>query len=172
MLFRSDKWAPIYAATYAAMVVLHAVVLVVMGFIKFPPPAQAARAEGPARPLWQIAAQRDYAVAAIAAMIAFGTMSFLMSAAPLAIVGCGLPHTEAHWVIFVHVMGMFVPSFFTGNLISRFGTTRVMAAGATALLIGVVTALLGITAWHFRISLMFNGIGWNFLFVEIGRAHV
>ena len=46
----------------------------------------------------------------VTAMAAFGTMSFLMSASPLAIVACGLPHTEAHWVIFLHVMGMFVPA--------------------------------------------------------------
>ena len=59
----------------------------------------------------------------MAGMLAFGTMCFIMSASPLAIVGCGFPHAEAHWVIFVHVIGMFVPSFFTGNLINRFGIT-------------------------------------------------
>jgi MFS family permease len=88
-----------------------------------------------------------------------------MSASPLAIVACGLPHTEAHWVIFMHVMGMFVPAFFTGNLIARYGTTPVMTAGIALLLGGVAAGLSGLTDWHFRIALTLNGIGWNFLFV-------
>jgi MFS family permease len=119
----------------------------------------------PPRSLLEIASQPRYAAAVIAAMIAFGTMSFLMGASPLAIVGCGLPHTEAHWVIFLHVMGMFIPSFFTGNLINRFGVLNVMFWGAAVLLAGVSVALLGTTGWHFRIALTLNGVGWNFLFV-------
>jgi MFS family permease len=115
--------------------------------------------------LRRIAAQPRFLAAVIAAMVAYGSMSFLMSASPLAIVACGLPHTEAHWVIFLHVMGMFVPAFFTGNLVTRFGTTRVMAWGTAILSVGVAVGLLGIEAWNFRIALTLNGIGWNFLFV-------
>jgi MFS family permease len=92
-------------------------------------------------------------------------MSFLMTAAPLAIVGCGLPHVEAHWVIFMHVMGMFVPAFFTGNLITRYGTQKVMVAGLLVLCAGVSAGVLGQDAWNFRVALTLNGIGWNFLFV-------
>jgi MFS family permease len=68
-------------------------------------------------------------------------------------------------VIFLHVMGMFVPSFFTGNLITRFGVLNVMFWGAGILLAGVVVALLGLSTWNFRIALTLNGLGWNFLFV-------
>ena len=98
-------------------------------------------------------------------MASWATMMFLMSSSPLAIVGCGLPPTEPPWVIFLHVMGMYVPSFFTGSLIARYGLTRVMAAGSLILFAGVVVALAGLSAWHFRISLTLNGVGWNFLFV-------
>lgn len=160
-----DQWAIVYTATYAAMVVLHIVVFTVMGFIRFPPPVKADPVTGPQRPLWEIATQPAYLVAATAAMIAFGTMSFLMTAAPLAIVGCGLSQPEAHWVIFLHVMGMFVPSFFTGNLIQRFGVLNVMLAGAVVLYGGIFADLAGLDAWNFRIGLMLNGIGWNFMFV-------
>jgi MFS family permease len=68
-------------------------------------------------------------------------------------------------VIFLHVMGMYMPSFFTGSLIARFGIVRVMAVGSLILLLGVIVALTGLSAWHFRISLTLNGVGWNFLFV-------
>jgi MFS family permease len=171
-----DQWVPLYLATYAALVGLHVVVFTILSFIRFPNPQEAAApAAGggdagagrapPPRPLWEIASQPRFAAAAIAGMVAFGTMSFLMSASPLAIVACGLPHTEAHWVIFLHVMGMFVPSFFTGNLIGRYGTTTVMAWGIALLLLGVAAGLAGLTEWHFRIALTLNGVGWNFLFV-------
>lgn len=170
-----DQWVPLYIGTYAGMVVLHIIVFTVMSFIRFPPPPRAEPAAAgagnaaaplaPPRPLWQIAVQPRFAASVIAGMVAFGTMSFLMSASPLAIVACGLPHTEAHWVIFLHVMGMFVPSFFTGNLITRFGVLNVMFAGAFVLLAGVAVALDGQTDWHFRIALTLNGLGWNFLFI-------
>lgn len=165
-----DLAMPLYLATYAAIICLHAIVFTIMSFISFPPSVTAASSVGPVesappRPLWEIASQPRFIASAIAGMLAFGTMSFLMSASPLAIVGCGYPHAEAHWVIFLHVLGMFVPSFFTGNLINRFGTTTVMAWGVGLMLAGVAVALSGTAEWNFRIALAVNGVGWNFLFV-------
>jgi MFS family permease len=165
-----DLAMPLYLATYAAIICLHAIVFTIMSFIRFPSVATTASPEGhveltPPRPLWEIASQPRFIASAISGMLAFGTMSFLMSASPLAIVGCGYPHAEAHWVIFLHVLGMFVPSFFTGNLINRFGTTTVMAWGVVLMLAGVTAALSGTAEWNFRIALAVNGVGWNFLFV-------
>ena len=167
-----DIVLPLYLATFVALVCIHVIVFTVMSFIRFPPmhetPAAAGADAGsvaPPRPLWEIASQPRFIAAALSGMIAFGTMSFLMSASPLAIVACGLPHTEAHWVIFMHVMGMFVPSFFTGHLIMRFGTTTVMSWGIALLLLGVAAGLAGLSEWNFRIALTLNGVGWNFLFV-------
>jgi MFS family permease len=156
------------------MLVLHLVVFTILSFIDFPTALRqaaigsatpTATAPPPPRPLRVIAAQPRFIAAVVSAMAAFGSMTFLMGASPLAIVGCGLPHTEAHWVIFLHVMGMFVPSFFTGSLITRFGTANVMAVGIAILVAGVAAGVAGMTEWHFRIALTHNGIGWNFLFV-------
>ncbi|MEO8317395.1 MAG: MFS transporter [Bradyrhizobium sp.] len=166
-----DLTMPLYFATYAAILCLHLIVFTVMSFITFPPVTPVAsaanpiEATAPPRPLLEIASQPRFIASAMAGMLAFGTMSFIMSASPLAIVGCGFPHSEAHWVIFMHVMGMFVPSFFTGNLINRFGVTNVMAAGIVLMLTGVAAALSGTAEWNFRIALTVNGVGWNFLFV-------
>jgi len=120
---------------------------------------------GPQRPLFEIVTQPTYMVACAGAVIAFGVMSFVMAASPLAIVMCGLKATEAPITIFVHVMGMFVPAFFTGNLIARFGVFNMMIVGIALLVLGVVVALMGVTEWHFRIALGLNGVGWNFMFV-------
>jgi MFS family permease len=166
-----DLTMPLYLATYAAILGLHVIVFTVMSFIKFPPvvtsasPADTAEVTAPPRPLSVIASQPRFIASVMAGMLAFGTMSFIMSASPLAIVGCGFPHAEAHWVIFMHVLGMFVPSFFTGNLINRYGATNVMACGVVFMLAGVTAALSGLDIWNFRIALTVNGVGWNFLFV-------
>ena len=160
-----DVLMPIYLGTYIAMVAIHIVVFCIMGFIRFPAVQEVQTAEGAQRSLWVIAKQPRFAAAVVSGMASWATMMFLMSSSPLAIVGCGLPATEPPWVIFLHVMGMYVPSFFTGGLIARFGIVKVMADGSAILLVGVVVALTGLSAWHFRVSLALNGVGWNFLFV-------
>ena len=162
--FTPDLWLPLFQASFCAAVVIHAIVFAVLGFIEFPP-VKAEDTRGPQRPLLEIVTQPTYMVACVGAMIAFGVMSFVMAASPLAIVQCGLNATEAPVTIFVHVMGMFVPAFFTGSLIARFGVFNMMMAGIALLVLGVVVALMGVTEWHFRIALGLNGVGWNFLFV-------
>jgi MFS family permease len=162
--FTPDLWLPTFQASFCAVIVVHAVVFVVLGFIEFPT-VKTEDSTGPQRPLIEIVTQPAYMVAAAGAIIAFGVMSFVMAASPLAIVMCGLDKTEAPVTIFVHVMGMFVPAFFTGHLIARHGVFNTMMAGIALLIAGVIVALLGVTEWHFRIALCLNGVGWNFLFV-------
>jgi MFS family permease len=157
-------WMPMFQASFAAVIVVHAIVFTVLTFIEFPV-VKAEDTAGPQRPLLEIVTQPAYMVAAAGSMIAFGVMSFVMAASPLAIKLCGLPITEAPITIFVHVMGMFIPAFFTGHLIQRFGIFNVMTAGIALLIGGVAVALLGTTEWHFRGALGLNGVGWNFLFV-------
>jgi predicted MFS family arabinose efflux permease len=159
-----DLWVPVFQASFVAVITLHAIVFVILGFIEFPV-VKAEDAAGPQRPLLQIVTQPAYMVAAAGAMIAFGVMSFVMAASPLAIVQCGLDKSEAPITIFVHVMGMFLPAFFTGHLIQRFGVFNMMIIGIALLIAGVAVALLGTTEWHFRAALGLNGVGWNFLFV-------
>ncbi len=162
--FTPELWLPLFQASFCAAVVIHAIVFTVLGFIEFPP-VKTEDHSGPQRPLFEIVTQPTYMVACAGAVIAFGVMSFVMAASPLAIVMCGLKATEAPITIFVHVMGMFVPAFFTGNLIARFGVFNMVMVGIALLVLGVVVALTGVTEWHFRIALGLNGVGWNFMFV-------
>lgn len=162
--FTPDLWVPLFQASFVAVVVVHVIVFIILGFIEFPE-VKAEDTSGPQRPLFEIVTQPAFMVACAGSMIAFGVMSFVMAASPLAIVQCGLSRTEAPITIFVHVMGMFIPSFFTGHLIARFGIFNVMIAGIAVLVAGVAVALTGVTEWHFRGALTLNGVGWNFLFV-------
>ena len=162
--FTPDLWVPLFQASFIAVVVVHVIVFIILGFIEFPE-VKPEDTSGPQRPLSEIVTQPAFMVACAGSMIAFGVMSFVMAASPLAIVQCGLSRTEAPITIFVHVMGMFIPSFFTGHLIARFGIFNVMIFGIAVLVAGVAVALTGVTEWHFRGALTLNGVGWNFLFV-------
>ena len=53
---------------------------------------------------------------------------------------------------------------FTGHLIQRFGTLRVMVAGVLLNLACVAIALTGLELERFLAALLLLGIGWNFLF--------
>lgn len=153
-----------FLATYMALIVLHAVAFFVLRLIEFPP-VKVEQASGPQRPLSEIALQPTYLVAVTAAMIAFGVMSFLMTATPLAIVACGLDGKLAPVTIFWHVMGMFVPAFFTGHLITRFGVTSIMIVGTALLALSIVISLAGVDIWNFHIGSTVLGVGWAFMFV-------
>ena len=68
-------------------------------------------------------------------------------------------------VIQLHVLGMFVPSFFSGTLVGRFGAVPVMLAGVAILAGHVLTTLSGVGVGSFAAALVLLGLGWNFLYV-------
>jgi MFS family permease len=63
-----------------------------------------------------------------------------------------------------HVIGMFAPGFFTGHLIKRFGTLRIMGVGVVLNLLCIAIALSGVELHQFIAALLLLGVGWNFLF--------
>jgi MFS family permease len=117
------------------------------------------------RPLLMILTQFRFLVAFACGVGSYALMSFVMTGAPIAMVGCGFSADEAAVGISFHVMAMFAPSFLTGRLIARFGKERIVAAGF-ALLVGcAVVALSGIALWQFWVALVLLGVGWNFSFI-------
>ena len=64
-----------------------------------------------------------------------------------------------------HVLGMFVPSFVTGSLITRFGVEKIIAAGLIILAGSAAVSLAGIALMNFWLGLILLGIGWNFGFI-------
>ena len=92
-------------------------------------------------------------------------MNLVMTSTPLAVVGCGFSTANAADVVSWHVLAMFAPSFFTGNLIARFGSERVIAAGLALLAAAGAVGLSGVTLGHFSVALILLGLGWNFGFI-------
>jgi MFS family permease len=153
-----------YLAAYLALIGFIVAVLALLRLLDIPPPAGPAVAE-PARPLSAIAAQPAFLVAVLAAALGYGVMNLLMTATPLAMGMCGHPYGAATSVISAHVIGMFAPSFVTGDLIRRFGVLAVMLCGVAINLVCIGIALAGVDVANFWWSLLLLGIGWNFLFI-------
>jgi len=153
-----------FAGAYASLVGIAALSLLTMSFIRFPPLPLPNPAH-PGRPLREIARQPVFIVAVIACALGYGVMNLLMAATPIAMSQCAHPFSSAALVLEWHVLGMFVPSFFTGSLIRRFGVLPVMAVGVLLNALCIAVALSGVDLMQFLVALFALGVGWNFLYI-------
>src|SRR5262245_6731434 len=156
--------AVLFAATYLAQALLAVLAGGVLMFVNIPVPPRR-QPEGEGRPLLEIARQPRFVVAVACGVASYSMMNLVMTSAPLAMVMCNHSVTDATLGLQWHVLGMFVPSFITGTLISRFGIERVIAAGFALLIASAIISLTGISIWHFWVALVLLGVGWNFGFI-------
>lgn len=119
----------------------------------------------PPRPLLEIIRQKDTITAIISSAIGYSVMIMVMTATPLAMHHCGHSSDASATVIQWHVLGMFVPSFFTGILIEKFGVHKIILTGIIILFIHVIFALTGTDFFNFVSGLILLGVGWNFMFI-------
>jgi MFS family permease len=160
-----DWFAPVtFKGVYVTIALVSLVSLMVVQLLRIPRLSASERASG-GRALRTIAAQPTYRVALVSSMLGYGVMTLVMSATPLAMLACGYGFADSATVIQVHIVAMFLPSFFTGSLIQRFGELRIIAAGALIQLACALVNLAGIDFWNFLIANLFVGLGWNFTFV-------
>ncbi|TNC50454.1 MFS transporter [Rubellimicrobium rubrum] len=163
--FTNDLFAVPFLGTYlAAMAVTLAGAWV---FLLLDLPSPARTTSQPLKgPSWgELLSRPAVLVAVICAMVSYALMNLVMTSTPLAIVGCGFSPNHAADVISAHVLAMFVPSFFTGHLIARFGAQRIVMAGLAILGIAGGVGLSGVELTNFFGTLVLLGLGWNFGFI-------
>ncbi len=153
-----------FVGAYLALSVLALLAMALVARIGFPPLPQRAERSAHGRSVRELLREPAFLVSAIAAAASYGVMNLLMAATPLAMDACGMPFGDVAFVLEWHVIGMFAPGFFTGHLIRRFGTTRVMGAGVLLFLLCIAIALSGESLHHYTVALFLLGVGWNFLF--------
>jgi MFS family permease len=155
------------SAYTGSFLILASVALVAAGLLtglRVPmPKAEVDRNTG--RPLLTIMMQPSYAVALFGAATGSGVMVLAMTATPLAMVNHQHSLAASAMVIQAHVLGMFLPSFFTGSLIARFGILRIMLVGVALLAAHVAVSLTGTGFGSFASALVLLGVGWNFLYI-------
>jgi MFS family permease len=167
---QTAKWAihwldpVVFAGVYLMTMIFAGSAIIVIQGIRIPRLTKAQLAEG-GRPMTEIMRQPAYIVALTSSMFGYAVMTLIMSATPLAMLACGFHFNDSATVIQGHVVGMFLPSFFTGHLITRFGVLTIIAAGAVIQMGCALINLSGIEFMHFFWANVLVGIGWNFTYV-------
>jgi MFS family permease len=153
-----------FAGAYIVLAGVAVVAMGLMALVRFPAHQPPANTGSGGRPMGVIMRQPEFLVATAGAALGYGVMNLLMAATPLAMQQCGLGFDDAALVLQWHVIGMFAPGFFTGNLIKRFGVLSVMGVGVLLNLACIAIALTGVELHQFAVALFLLGVGWNFLF--------
>jgi MFS family permease len=154
-----------FLATYALVPLLALVSVAILAGLDLPRMAVGAGASS-GRPLWALVSGPLFLTAVVPQVTGYGVMNLLMTSAPLAMMAHhhhGLP--DAAFVIQWHIVGMFLPSFFTGALVQRLGARVTAALGILANAAALVAGWAGSGVGHYWLSLTLVGVGWNLMFV-------
>ena len=119
-----------------------------------------------ARPLSEIFGQPKLILAMSSAVVGYTIMSLIMTATPVS-----MHEIDRHsldqttWVVQSHILAMYVPSLFSGILITRFGVLRIIEVGFFIMLACVAVGWGDPMLMQYWWSMVLLGIGWNFLFL-------
>jgi len=103
----------------------------------------------------------------VSAGFGYFTMAIIMTATPLHMhLVNKFTLFETSIVIQLHVIGMFLPSLFSGDLVKRFGNTKIIYTGVIILFCSIAVNTLFDYYYSYILGLILLGIGWNFLFVS------
>jgi len=115
----------------------------------------------------ELISQPRYLQAIVASAFGYAIMTFLMTATPLSMhVMEGMSLSKTSVVIQIHVAAMFLPSLITGNLVKKFGHSKIMYAGVSLYSITVIASFFDQSFLNYMFALIFLGFGWNFLFIS------
>ena len=166
MAYLGKDWLEIeFAGSFAGLAILLAVSLIFLSLYQ-PTEITSSVTTAEGRSMTEIARQPVFITAIVSATVGFSIMSFVMTATPISMhVHNNFDLAETKWVIQSHIVAMYLPSFFTGKLVEKFGHHRILLAGVTAFLICIFIGFAGQHYLHYWGALVLLGIGWNFMFV-------
>lgn len=176
-----------FMGTYLTVIGVNIMGSFLFFFLDIPKPLPPAHGAPKGRNRWELITTPKILVAVISAMVSYALMNLVMTSTPLAVVGCGVSGETtipdyllqfvpdgsakekfrfiAGYVVSAHVLAMYIPSFFTGHLIARFGVEKIVATGLVILAGAGAVALQGVELENFFLALILLGIGWNFGFI-------
>ncbi len=165
IIFTKDFWQPfLFSVTFLGQAALAVSAMVVLSLVKIPRPPST-KEHGSGRPLSEIVLTPRFITAAVCGAASYAMMNLIMTSAPLAMLACDHTITQATLGLQWHVLAMYIPSFFTGSLILRFGVERIVFLGLALIIASGVVAISGIALWNFWGCLVLLGVGWNFSFI-------
>jgi len=161
----ADAMAIPFLGTYLTVIAINVVGSFLFLFLDIPVPDKTPAGHVHGRTRLQLLKTPRILVAIIAAMVSYSLMNLMMTSAPLAVVGSGFSKGNAADIVMGHVLAMYIPSFFTGYLISKFGVERIIATGLVILAGAGLIGFSGLDLGHFFFALVLLGVGWNFGFI-------
>lgn len=153
-----------FAASYIGQGIVALLALFVVSSVKPSPAKPLEELESP-RSILAISREPRFIAAVVCGSVAFGGMNLLMTSAPLAMKLCGLSLTQSNYGIQWHAVAMYLPSFVTGSLITRYGPERIAAVGLSLIGLTALVDMAGTTIVHFWLGLVILGVGWNFAYI-------
>ena len=152
-----------FLATYLYLPLLPIITAILLSFVRVPPAQKKTSLPIPFRVIF---ARPNFITAVVSSLVGYGSMNLVMASTPLQIMLCGFGVGDSADVIRAHSIAMFLPGFFTGRLIQRFGVHRIIMIGGLLTLGCVVVNVyeLPLVA-TFMVALALLGVGWNFMFV-------
>ncbi len=155
-----------FAGSFIVLVVPFLIVAILIPLLPLPEVHTTPDEQQSAGSLRGVLAQRDIQLAIVAVAVGYGVMSLIMTATPISMhVIDGLSVEKTANVIRAHMLAMFLPSLFSGWLISRLGVARALWLGLLLEAGTVIITMIGPAEWNYLAGLIVLGIGWNFLFV-------
>lgn len=103
------------------------------------------------------------AAAMISGAFAYYVMNVMMIMSSLQL----KQHHSFHYAsisIQLHVLAMFIPSFFVSKLIQRWGINRTIYTGFILLMLSSLIPMLGQKGIYINVALIVLGVGWNFAY--------
>ncbi len=103
------------------------------------------------------------AAAMISGAFAYYVMNVMMIMSSLQL----KQHHSFHYAsisIQLHVLAMFIPSFFVSKLIQRWGINRTIYTGFILLMLSSLIPMLGQKGIYMNVALIVLGVGWNFAY--------
>ena len=117
--------------------------------------------------IFQLLSNKNIQLSILSAGVGYTTMSTLMTATPISMkMMHGFSLFSTGIVLQLHVIGMFLPSLITGDLINKFGHKKMIYAGIIIMLSTIATHFVFETYYGYMIGLILLGVGWNFLFIS------
>ena len=157
---------PLYVGSFLGLAVLLSISFTILLLFFRDSAVQSEHQDSAARPITQIFSQPSLLLAIASAAMAYSVMSLIMTATPLSMHEIDQHSLDATTrVIQSHILAMYLPSFFSGILISWLGVMRIIKAGLVLMMLCVIVGWGQPEFIHYWGCLVLLGIGWNFLFL-------
>ena len=153
-----------FMGSYQSLIGLYILIFLLLQLVDLPKP-RASEQQPRTRPFWEITRQTSWKISVLSAALGYAAMALIMTATPLSMQVHHHSFSASAFVIQWHVIAMFLPSFFTGNLIQRFGRKNIMLMGIGLNLLCILINVQGHFFLSYWFALIFLGVGWNFMFI-------